>query len=42
MVYAKAKLKSNGDKLSPLFHAILNRKLIREMFIYTDFTIGFI
>jgi hypothetical protein len=36
MAYSKAKLKSNGDKASTL---ILIRKYIRQIFIYTEFTI---
>jgi hypothetical protein len=41
MAYSKARLKSNGNRASPLFQAILNRKCITEMFIYMNFAIGF-
>jgi hypothetical protein len=34
MAYSKAKLKSSGDKTSP-FQAILNGKLVRQIFAYT-------
>jgi hypothetical protein len=36
MAYSNAKLKSNGDRAS------LDRKTIRQMFTYTDFTIHFV
>jgi hypothetical protein len=42
MAYNKAKLKSNGDKKSPSFQIIFNRKCIRQMFTYIDFTIGIV
>jgi hypothetical protein len=40
MAYSKAKLKSSGDKA--LFQAILNAKLVGQIFACTDSTVGFI
>jgi hypothetical protein len=42
VAHSKAKLKSNGDRASPCFEAILKRKCIRQMFSYTDFATGVI
>jgi hypothetical protein len=41
MAYFKAKLESDGDWSIPLFQAILSRKR-RQMFTYTDWTMGFV
>jgi len=39
--YAKAKMNSS-DKNIYLFQTILNRKYIRQKFVYPDFIVGFV
>jgi hypothetical protein len=39
MAYSNVMSKSSGDKASPCVKTILNRKRIRQMFTYIDFTI---
>jgi hypothetical protein len=40
MTYSKAKLKINGDKASSFFQAILNGKVVGQIFAYTDSALG--
>jgi hypothetical protein len=43
MAHSKAKkLKSSGDKAISLFQAILNGKLVGQIFACMDSTVGFI
>jgi hypothetical protein len=39
---SEAKMKNNGDKASPYFRPFWIKKIIRQMFNYTDFTICFV
>ena len=42
MAYSKAKLESSGNKASPLFQIILNRKHVRQMLAYADSAVALI
>jgi hypothetical protein len=42
MAYSKAKLKSDGEKASPFFQAILNREHVKQIIASMDCTVGFI
>jgi hypothetical protein len=39
MAYSKARLKNGNHKSISLFQTILDRKIIKQMFTYMDFTI---
>jgi hypothetical protein len=40
MAYCKAKLERGGNKTSPLFQTILNRKHVRQMLAYAGYNSG--